>query len=63
MAAPDAVLSFPASLLADLVDSAILQHFEVFRAAKSMQGDELIDLCPKQAWSTWKAREVSFQGL
>ncbi len=62
-ATPPAVLSIPASFLTELVDTVILQDFEVLRSAKPLQGDELIDLCPRQAWSTWKALEASFQGL
>ncbi len=53
-AAPKESLSVPASFLAELVDSAELQHFEAFRAATTVQGDQLVDLCLKQCWSTWR---------
>ncbi len=62
-AAPKEVLSVPASLLSEFIETAVLQHFDVVRAAKAVQCEESVDLHPKMGWSIWQALAASLQRL
>ena len=62
-AAPeDAAIWLPAVFVQDLVETAVLQHFEVIQASALVRSDT-IGLVPKDALMGWEPLRKALQGL
>ena len=52
----------PESALSQLIETIVLQHFEVIQPAVAL-GERTLCLSPKHALSTWSALQSALQGL